>query len=250
MPDGALKRQIYPLELNTVTGEPFLRLPPPYAHIIVTPPRDSDSTACLPILNDPGVYKWVLGAPLPHLEHHARAWSAHTKVNTDRAWAELVQAAKVPDGPLKITSECPVRIIREQKEDGEEVYVGDCGFFKYGFDEVTDREEQRRLEEENIARIPGDEAAVWSLGDYLAPSHQGQGIMTAVIRRLLDAWIVPRMGVRRVRACVFSGNAGSRRVFEKNGFTLWKTLENHVKVEARGIFQEETRTTYVLEWCP
>lgn len=74
-----------------------------------------------------------------------------------------------------------------------------------------------------------------ALADYLAPSHHGRGIMTLALRTLIEQWIKPRMGAREICANVWKGNQGSVRVFEKNGFVLEKTLENHtVRQESKG----------------
>jgi RimJ/RimL family protein N-acetyltransferase len=74
-----------------------------------------------------------------------------------------------------------------------------------------------------------------SLADYLAPSHHGQGIMTLAIGTLIEQWIKPRMGAKKICANVWKGNHGSVRVFEKNGFVLEMTLEDSkARTESRG----------------
>lgn len=50
--------------------------------------------------------------------------------------------------------------------------------------------------------------------------------MTCVVKSLLSNWIVPRMGARKINASTYEENLGSVRVFEKNGFTLEKTLKD------------------------
>ena len=60
--------------------------------------------------------------------------------------------------------------------------------------------------------------------DYLAASHHGKGIMSAVVQTFIRDWAMPRMGVRQIRVETFADNVGSRRVFEKNGFILEKTV--------------------------
>lgn len=60
--------------------------------------------------------------------------------------------------------------------------------------------------------------------DFLASSHHGKGIMTAAIKTFIHEWALPRMGVRQIRVETFSDNTGSRRVFEKLGFTYEKTV--------------------------
>ena len=169
MYSDTLKRQIHPLQVNEATGEPYLRLPQPYEHIIVTPPRATDSLACLPFMNDPSIYKWQTGVAFPHLEVHSSAWLKSIAVHTDRAWTELVEASMDPNAPLIVTSECPVRIIRELTPGGGDVYLGDCGFHRmYRFDEEQDQEQRDHLIAENIARPPGDAATIWSIGGVFA----------------------------------------------------------------------------------
>ena len=48
--------QLYPLEINAKTKEPFLRLRK-HKNIILTPPRCEDAS----ILNDPPVHEWLPG---------------------------------------------------------------------------------------------------------------------------------------------------------------------------------------------
>ena len=55
--------------------------------------------------------------------------------------------------------------------------------------------------------------------------------MTLAIGTLIEQWMKPRMRATRICANVWKGNQGSVRVFEKNGFVLEKTLENHKAVQ-------------------
>ena len=63
----ALLRQIHPLEWDATRNEPFLRLPAPLSHIIITPPRESDAAEKVPHLNDPKVYNGLSNPPWPHI---------------------------------------------------------------------------------------------------------------------------------------------------------------------------------------
>ncbi|KAL1969994.1 hypothetical protein VTN77DRAFT_6399 [Rasamsonia byssochlamydoides] len=86
-----------PLEQNPLTGELFLRLPPPHANIIITPPRprtrastpqshsrddhhddydttddaDSDESIIVSAMNDPRVYPFLESPPFPYKREHA-----------------------------------------------------------------------------------------------------------------------------------------------------------------------------------
>jgi RimJ/RimL family protein N-acetyltransferase len=86
--------------------------------------------------------------------------------------------------------------------------------------------------------------------DYLAPSHHGQGIMSAVVKALVERWAVPRLGARWIRPTTFEDNAGSMRVFLKNGFVLWKTVPDGMTTPAKGEFPAQTIAVNVLEYRP
>ena len=59
---------------------------------------------------------------------------------------------------------------------------------------------------------------------YLASSHHGRGIMPATIRALIHEFMVPFMNAHVITGCYFEHNAGSRKVFEKNGFVFEKVI--------------------------
>ena len=61
---------------------------------------------------------------------------------------------------------------------------------------------------------PRDSAV--EIGYYVAPSHRGRGVATAMVREFLD-WLATR-GVRRVRAAVGPDNAASLAVLAHFGF--------------------------------
>lgn len=56
--------------------------------------------------------------------------------------------------------------------------------------------------------------------DYLAPSHHGQGIMSAVFATLLNSWAIPRCNAHILQVYTYASNGASVRVFEKNGCVL------------------------------
>jgi RimJ/RimL family protein N-acetyltransferase len=74
--------------------------------------------------------------------------------------------------------------------------------------------------------------------------------MSAVLKALIEQWVVPRMNARRLHPSVFPDNTGSSRVFIKNGFTLWKTVPKAVSVPEKGEFPAEKRTIEVYEYNP
>ncbi|KAJ7455930.1 acyl-CoA N-acyltransferase [Mycena galericulata] len=228
--------QLHPLKVNPKTGEPFLRLTS-HKNIILTPPRLSDGPAMIPLLNDERVYHWLSSPPFPYLPEHADWWLNQAKQKSDFLLAELEAAREDPEP--KIVDACPVSSIREVKEDGTEIFLGsiDISLAEQPWElEGTDRYSQRS------ARRDPDNPDIWTLGDYLAPSHHGQGIMSDAFQTLLHKWGIPRMGVRRMVVTTLAGNTGSVRVFEKNGFKFRKTIDEAIDV--RGTM----RGVHVLEW--
>ncbi|EGN99512.1 hypothetical protein SERLA73DRAFT_179555 [Serpula lacrymans var. lacrymans S7.3] len=235
--------QLYPLEINSATGEPFFRLPSPNDNIIITPPRAKDEQAVVPILNDPGVYQWLEGPPFPYTPEHAASWIPLI-VNAAKAVLDELKEEECvnPGGPLKAVGDCPVRMIREVKKDGTDVYIGDIGFRRCLYEDVLDPKERKEVIAANDRKEVGDPTICWSIGNYLAPSHHGRGIMSMAFGLLLGAWAIPRMKVRSMRGYTFVGNTGSVRVFEKNGYILKGIVDNGKVV--RG----EKKLLNVLYW--
>ncbi|KAF8204428.1 GNAT domain-containing protein [Mycena galopus ATCC 62051] len=232
----SLNTQLHPLELNPKTGEPFLRLRS-HKNIILTPPRLSDAPFLVAILNDERIFHWINSPPHPYLPEHADWWLNKIKPESDNILVELENARNDPT--LKIVDGCPVRTIREVKEDGTDIFLGDITFDLA--DEPWELEGTGRLKQETPRRDPHD-PDIWTLRDYLAPSHHGQGIMSDAVNTLLHLWGIPRMGVRCMVETIMDGNNGSVRVFEKQGFKLRKTIMDVLDV--RGTM----RGVHVLEW--
>jgi len=242
-------RQLRPLQLNPITGEPFLRLPAPHSHIIYTPPRLSDAPELVPVLNDPKVYRWVHSPPWPFTLEDGISWLKYRTTATDALLNQLKDVDEAePDAPLLAVGGCPLEIIREQRPDGSDIYVGTCDITRAGFDWELDEEKRTKLKEENNAREAGDPEIVWTIGDYLSPTHHGQGIMSAVVKALVEQWAVPRMNARDIRPTTFVGNDASVRVFTKNGFVLTGVVRDAVTVRARGEFPAGNQSINVLEY--
>ena len=129
---AALLRQIQPLEWDAARNEPFLRLPAPLSHIIITPPRWADAEVSIDPLNDPRVFNGFQNPPWPMTLEHATAWS--TKLIGE--WNEHLKqlgkaAAQGEDAPLATFGFCPVRSIRDTSND-EQKYIGDLGLTRRG----------------------------------------------------------------------------------------------------------------------
>lgn len=158
---------------------------------------------------------------------------------------ELELAAKKdPEASPIIVGGCPVRTLREVRADGTEVFLGDIGVDRCGYPDLEASFEKERLIEKNSQRLAGDPEIAWCIGYYLAASHHGRGIMTAALRTLISEWMIPRMGAHLIRAEAFKGNAGSRKVFEKNGFILEKIVD-FTRTTQNGQTQQGM---YVLLW--
>ncbi|KAJ7623739.1 acyl-CoA N-acyltransferase [Roridomyces roridus] len=224
------------LEWNPTTNEPFLRLPAPFAHLILTPPRMSDVEPTVSILRDPKVAVWMgsMGPGREYTAARAESYLAKIIAETDVG----VQEMKRGEHPF---STCPVRHLREERAEGGDVYLGDVGIYRASWAHVDNREERARMVAENNARQAGDPEIVWHVGFYLAPSHHGRGITTAAVKALID-WSVKWMGARRIISSTFTENHGSFRVQQKCGFVLVDTLVDHVPVG------DEKWSLHLTEW--
>ncbi|KAG6903631.1 hypothetical protein DXG01_016133 [Tephrocybe rancida] len=123
-------------------------------------------------MNDPRIYEW-LGPPFPYLTEHAEAWYEKIKAQSDDALATL-EAARDSTEPILVDI-CPVRVIRELKEDGTDVYVGDIGILRVGDgkllappSEAADKEKKAKYLEGNNALLLGDPNIAWTIGGILA----------------------------------------------------------------------------------
>ncbi|KAJ7065318.1 acyl-CoA N-acyltransferase [Mycena amicta] len=224
------------LEYDSSTGEPFLRLPPPWSTIIITPPQTSDAASSVDIMNHPAVYR-NMGRTSAYNVSMAEKWIAKVKAQCDLALQDIQS-----DKALVVA--CPVRHIREVREDGMAVFIGDAGLVRSPFTEIKNVEERARRVAENEARVAGDPEIVWHVGYYLAPSHHARGIMSTAVNVLIHDWGIPHMGLTRLTSSAFEGNIGSLKVLKNNGFVEKELLVDHVAVG------DEKRSLHFLEWQP
>jgi hypothetical protein len=143
--------------LLSATGEPYIRLSSPFQNIIITPPRLSDVTPSVAIMNEPTVYAWM-GRSTPYTASNAEQWIVKVKAETDAVIEDLKAN---PSGPF---GGCPVRHIREVQEDGTEIFIGDVGLVRSYWPELLDVDERKALAEKNKARAPGDPEIAWHVG--------------------------------------------------------------------------------------
>ncbi|KAJ7665086.1 hypothetical protein DFH06DRAFT_1186597 [Mycena polygramma] len=153
--------QLQPLEVNPKTGEPFLRLLS-HKNIILTPARASDGPLMISIFNDERVYPWLIARPFPYLSEHADLWLINRKPLLDAVLEEL-EAAR--NEPLKIVDACPVRAIREVKEDGTDTFLGEISISLA--QQPWELEGSGKLSQDTPRRDPSD-PDIWTLG-----SNQG-----------------------------------------------------------------------------
>lgn len=158
----------HPLELNARTGELFLRLPAPHENIIITPPRLSDAPAVVANMSDPAIYTFLEGPPFPYRPEHADQWLTSIKYGTDAAFEMLKRAnEEQPDGPPVLLELQPVRAIREVRENGSDLFLGDILFVRERYLDMDDKEQKKTLLECNAARTLGDPEIVWCIGGTL-----------------------------------------------------------------------------------
>ncbi|KAJ5683722.1 acetyltransferase GNAT family [Penicillium maclennaniae] len=242
------------IHYNQLTKEPYLKLPAPRSNVIITPHRlgniDENADALANILNDSRVYPCLERTPYPYLHEHGVGWiEAHCKQNKEAlstlrkhlGQREIINTESA-DGRKFFDSclfTCIREVLAEDPETGaplEDRLIGDMKMERYTFYEhLYGSEERSKAQHKNEELPTGDENIIWTLGDFLASSHHGKGIMTLAIRTLIHDWGIPHMNVHHIKCYAFVGNEGSLRVLEKNGFERERTLEDWVPVsESRG----------------
>lgn len=164
-----LSRQFHPLQVNSQTGEPFLRLPEPFETIIITPPRPSDVSKFADTLKDVDISKWLFTAAHPYTEKDAALKLARAVAGYEKVLKELKNAETAfPDGPLQFVDGCPVSCIRKIQEDGSQVYLGGVEVARDRFVHLGNEELRRKTVAANDTLPVGDENVVWSMGGKLA----------------------------------------------------------------------------------
>lgn len=101
----------------------------------------------------------------------------------------------------------------------------------------------------NLERYRGD------IGLWIGQAHHGRGYGTRTVRQLVNYGFT-RIGLEKIEASVFTGNLPSRRIFEKNGFTLEGTIRKAVRKRGQlidewlfGLIRDEWLTSLVMHIC-
>jgi len=225
--------------------EPYISLPSPYENIRLTPWRTTDADAVVPIMNHRDVYPNLMGPPYPYQKADAEWWiDQHLKrFEPDRQYFTSDETTPIREG--KSFDYGPMPVIREVLVDGTHVFLGTADIRRSNFLVELDKQRQKELLKENNAKPVGDTGIVYMIGDYLAPSHHGKGIMTAAIRELIHSWGIPHMGVRELSGVVIEGNMGSRRVFEKPGFKFVRLVEDATPTQGK---REKVMSAWVFRY--
>lgn len=161
------KSQLSPLEINSATGEPFLRLPAPHQNIIVTPPREGDDGHVFTLFSDTNVADWFSSIPAPFSRDQGRAMLEQAKEVADAVLDELRTLEKESPGrELKVVGGCPLRHLREVHENGTDVFIGYIEVRRNMYKDVLDKTERRVQFEEN-RRPTGDSSIRWGIAGAL-----------------------------------------------------------------------------------
>lgn len=177
-----------PVYFNPLTKEPYLRLPAPCSHIIITMDRPHDieetSKEMTEILNDPLVYPWLEGPPYPFLPEHAEDWINMQCKENEAVLTKLQQEyersknetqskdSSDQDVPPEFFDVCAFRCIREVTEYDlktgaalKDVFIGSISITRYAFYELEYGSSAREEAQARNNEVPaGDKDIVWGLG--------------------------------------------------------------------------------------
>ena len=156
-----------PLLYDERTGEPYLPLLPPIGpRIRITMPKidlinpalePNDIDAVVRLQNLPEIYPYLLNPPRPFLPEHAAEWLIRRKIGCQAILDQM--RTSEPGSPV---DGCPVHILREIREDGTDVFIGDISFSRQHFPEISDPVERERRKQENNACPSGDSRIVYT----------------------------------------------------------------------------------------
>ncbi|CAE6536330.1 unnamed protein product [Rhizoctonia solani] len=213
------------LQHNSITNEPFIALPAPHSNVRLTSAQLSDVDSILPIMNSPDVAMNFSSPPFPFLRVHCEAWLR----DRVRDYENTMIHIRNVDGDVGYIDVFPLRHIREVGPNGAEIFLGDVGLDREdAFEDIGDVEARKARVAENAGPPTGDSDIVWSFGDYIRSTHRGRGIMTAIVKTIIESWAIPHMNARKYGVSAFTDNIGSQKVFLKNGFQFTRKIEGVV----------------------
>lgn len=123
----------------------------------------TDADAAVAIMNDEHVAMKLASPPYPYLHEHAVLWLEKETERNRRVMEEIDRATR-SSAEEGFFSGCPVQSIREEKENGEEVYIGEVRLARTTYFNILDGEEAKRLEKVNSEKPVGDPEIEWAFG--------------------------------------------------------------------------------------
>ncbi|KAH7346887.1 hypothetical protein BKA65DRAFT_503536 [Rhexocercosporidium sp. MPI-PUGE-AT-0058] len=183
----------------------------------------------------------LVGLPIPYTQADWDSWfPIHSK-----AVDEAIEEWKAMDNERNrdaqqqgwknskwMSKGIPFPVIREVGEKtGAETFLGEISIRRAGFIMIFGRDEKQKMRYANDALEAGDPNIEWGIGFYLSPPCHGRGIMPAVLECVLEKVCVPYMNIHRLTRSYLDHNWGSRRVFEKCGFTFDCAVPGSVEMD-------------------
>ena len=105
-----------------------------------------------------------------------------------------------------------LEIAKEVVDDLIESYKNDDGPFVYA---VIRKEDNKNIGYVQLVKIP----LGWEIGYHIAIEYNGKGYATEAVKLFLD-YLKEHTDLTEIYGIALSDNLASRRVLEKNGFTL------------------------------
>ncbi|KAJ7279157.1 hypothetical protein C8J57DRAFT_1465341 [Mycena rebaudengoi] len=218
----------------TPLNEPYIPLPTPYEAFSLSVMRQSDIPSDHAMMNDLRVVGRFAGPPFPLALINVQKWLIGQRASCEKLFAQYAAGAFLP------ATEDPFTVIRERTADGTDVYAGQITVMG-GEAAAPDAPVNEAWEAWR------NTSWVWDIGSAIRPEYQGKGLGTAAVSVLLNEWLVPQMGLTRLRAQCFVSNVASTKLWQKHGFVEKPELRSVVKLpEAKG-GEEETRMSLFWE---
>lgn len=171
-----------------------------------------------------------------------------------KGWSSTIRAiVQSPDSGFDMNSSEPPEPQSSLRDDDTasgqtEIFIGSIDIRRCGLPQILDAEERKAAVARNNALQAGDPAIVWEVGFYLIPEYQGKGIMPVVLRTLRDRILVPYLNVHVMVGTYFDGNAASKRVFEKCGFSSEGMVEECIWVPESKVPGGKMTGMGVMRW--